>query len=99
MFLLLFIINIIIFQINCYEKCTFYYYYDNYRHHYCTNDKKCPNGFNKIIPEKKRCIDNCQKDNTYNIEYYGTCYDKCPPGTQPKENNIGCDAKSDLLIY
>ena len=39
---------------NCYEKCTFYYYYDNYRHHYCTNDKKCPNSFNKIIPEKKK---------------------------------------------
>jgi hypothetical protein len=81
---------------NCYEKCIHYYYYDEDRVHHCTNDANCPTDYNKVIQEKKRCIDNCQNDNKYKMEYNGRCYIKCPPGTQHKENNT-CYETSELL--
>ena len=48
---------------NCYQNCSDNYYYDNQGYHYCTEN--CPIEFNKYIKEKKRCIDECNKDNIY----------------------------------
>ncbi|MBO6195110.1 MAG: hypothetical protein J6O56_02045, partial [Bacilli bacterium] len=43
---------------NCYEKCTYNYYYDSSNNYHCTN-KDCPSEYNKLIEDKKRCIDDC----------------------------------------
>ena len=64
--------------INCYETmdnlCTNYIYYNltsNFFH--CTNKKECPDDYNKLIKEKKQCIDNCENDPIYKYEYNNIC--------------------------
>ena len=54
---------------NCYEDCSFYYYYDkeNYNKYKCTLEKNCPEKYNKLVIEKRRCIDDCKNDNIYNM--------------------------------
>ena len=47
----------------------------------CTLNENCPEYFNKLIPEKSKCIDNCKNDNIYKYEYNNTCYEKCPGDT------------------
>ena len=54
---------------NCYIKCSFNYYYDSDNKYQCTNDNSCPINYNKFIPDKKRCIDECKNDNIYKYEY------------------------------
>ena len=71
---------------NCYEKCTYNYYYDSSNNYHCTN-KDCPSEYNKLIEDKKRCIDDCKNDNKYQYEYQNKCYQSCPLGTQPSLNN------------
>ena len=68
---------------NCFEKCDFYYYYDNENNnkYQCTLDKNCPEKYNKIIENKSRCIDKCNKDKIYKYEYNNKCYKSCPEGT------------------
>ena len=36
--------------------------------------KKCPDNYNKLIIEKRKCIDDCSKDNLYRFEYNNICY-------------------------
>ena len=50
---------------NCFEICTFYYYFDSENKYHCTSDEKCPVEFNKSIHNKLKCIDNCTKDDIY----------------------------------
>ena len=52
---------------NCYENCSFYHYYDENKNNYCINSSICPDEYNKLIPDKKRCISNCSLDDTYLI--------------------------------
>ena len=41
----------------------------------CGNcENKCPLDYNKLIPEKNECIDNCTKDNEYKYEFQNKCY-------------------------
>ena len=61
---------------NCYEICQYYYYFDNSNKYHCTQDYKCPEEYNKLIPNKSKCIDNCEKDDIYKYEYDTICYDK-----------------------
>ena len=66
--------------INCsYKPCKYYHYYDK-ENYYCTEEKKCPNNYNKIIEEKKECIDDCSKDNKYKYEFKKKCYTNCTIG-------------------
>ena len=48
---------------NCYEKCSFYYYFDNNNIYHCTSDPSCPNEFSKLIEDRKECIKNNIKNN------------------------------------
>ena len=48
--------------INCYEECTYFYYFDNEYH--CTINSSCPNEYPKLLPDKKECI----KDNNIIIK-------------------------------
>jgi hypothetical protein len=50
-----------------------------------------------LIEEKKRCIDDCSKDNIYRYEYKNKCYIKCPPKT--KNNNYICEFFNCSLYY
>ena len=72
---------------NCYEKCTYNYYYDSDFVYHCTNED-CPPEYSKLIEPKKRCIDNCKNDNKYYYEYKNKCFEKCPSDTKSSVNNI-----------
>ena len=71
---------------NCYEKCEYYYYYKDNVYN-CTLEEKCPKEYNKLIKEKKRCIDYCTNDNIYKYEYNNSCYISCPNGTSISNSN------------
>ena len=64
---------------NCYEKCNYYYYFDELDEYHCV--EQCPEKYNKIITINKKCIDYCKNDNTYRYEFNNTCYSNCPLGT------------------
>ena len=81
---------------NCYKECDYYYYFDSYKNYYCTEDNKCPPNFNKLIFEKKRCINNCNNDRDYKYEYQNGCYSQCPLNTIANENNVCILKESEL---
>ena len=80
---------------NCYKICDFNYYFDEYNEYKCTLDNNCPQNRNKVILEKKKCIDECKNDNIYINEYNNICYKNCPVGYTPK-NNI-CVAETEEI--
>ena len=75
------IINDINYYSNCYNVCEYYYYFDSYNNYYCTKSNECPDKYNKLIERKKKCTDNCSKDNIYKYEYNNKCYKSCPNNT------------------
>ena len=66
---------------NCYKTCDKYYYIDEFNNFNCTDNLECPEEYNKLIKEKKKCIDKCENDDTYKYEYNGICYLDCPNNT------------------
>ena len=75
---------------NCYEICKNYYYFDSNNNYHCKDE--CPNKYNKIILQKKRCIDDCKKDNKYKIEFNNDyCIDSCQKGTIYNEEREICE--------
>ena len=71
---------------NCYIQCSYYYYFDSKQKYHCTIDNQCPENY-KLIEEENRCIDECKNDITYKNEYNNKCYEACPTGYHPDENN------------
>ena len=69
------------YETNCYEICDNYYYFDERDLYHCTESKECPVGFEKLIVDKNKCIDNCKNDDIYINEFNKTCYISCPNGT------------------
>ena len=67
------------YRTNCYEKCNYYYFFDELDDYHCV--QQCPNKYNKTIKIKKKCIDFCKNDNIYKYEFNNTCYSNCPIGT------------------
>ena len=60
---------------NCFDTCKYYYYIDiNSNKTYCTKNLTCPLNYNKLIINKSECIDNCNRDPTYNYEINNICY-------------------------
>ena len=70
----------------CYEKCLYYYYFDELGNYLCTTSEECPQSFNKLINNKNKCIDQCFNDNIYKKEYENICYEECPLYTINKNN-------------
>ena len=66
------------------EDCEFYYYLRLDGQYRCTKTDKCPNDYDKLIEEKKQCIDNCTKDDTFIYLYEDKCVFDCP-STAPYE--------------
>ena len=53
----------------------------------------------KIIMEKRVCIDNCLSNEHYQYEFNYFCYDKCPIGTHSsKDNKYICEPDPHLCI-
>jgi len=72
---------------NCYEICNYNYYFDESNEYHCTKNNICPGIYNKLISNKKKCIDDCKHDNIYKYEFNNSCYKDCPNGTNLLENN------------
>ena len=87
---------------NCYKNCKFYYYIDSLELYQCTEFNFCPEYYDKLIREKKRCIEECSKDITYQYEYNKVCYVKCPNNTKISNNicidKIQCNDNYPYLI-
>ena len=66
---------------NCYNICQNYFYFDEYNNYRCSESKECPEKYNKLIRQKKKCIDECHKDDLYKNLYNFTCYEQCPSWT------------------
>ena len=56
---------------NCYEVCDYFYYFDESNKFHCA--KTCPEQYNKLIFQKKKCIDDCKNDDIYKYEFNNTC--------------------------
>ena len=41
---------------NCYQKCSYYYYFDNEDNYHCTKNLSCPLDYPKFIEDKKECV-------------------------------------------
>jgi len=65
---------------NCVAQCDYFYYYQG-KQYKCTETKNCPENYQLEIKDKKKCIDKCENDNTYNIQYDGECFKENPQGT------------------
>ena len=71
-----------IYETNCYKKCEYYYYFDDLNNYYhCTEKYECPEGYNKVILDKKKCINDCKKDDIYQYEFENKCVKECPENT------------------
>jgi surface protein len=59
---------------NCFEKCDYYYFFDENNNYLCTDHHSCPKNY-KLINVKNKCIDECinDDDNIYIYEYNNTC--------------------------
>ena len=94
--------NNIIDEKNCYEKCQYYYYFNESNNYMCTENYICPEKYNKLIIEKNKCIDECYNDNIYKYEFNYTCYKNCPIGTILNESNYICllnETNEDIIYF
>ena len=79
---------------NCYKECPHYFYYDDKKGiSYCTENETCPEEFNKLIFEKKKCVKNCDDDDTYKYLFQKRCYEECPQDSFKSENNSDYSCK------
>ena len=72
---------------DCVLECLYYYYYNSYNQYKCTDNLICPENYNLLIEDKKKCTDNCQKDNIYKYRYNGICLKECPSDTATNGTN------------
>ena len=75
---------------NCYGICDNLYYFNEEKQYICITSNECPQEFNKLIVEKKKCIDLCKNDNDYMYEYKNTCLRECPDNTKLYEEEKLC---------
>ena len=54
-------LNETLFQSNCYEKCQYYYYFDEGNNYNYTENDKCSDEYNKLILEKINALMNAKK--------------------------------------
>ena len=76
--------------INCYQKCQYYYYFDEFNNYNCTENMACPEKYKNIIFEKNKCVDECKNDDIYIYEYNNICYKNCPNETIINESDNIC---------
>ena len=69
-------------KLNCYENCSYYYYFDNSTNYHCTNDFICPDEYSKLQPIRRECIKNCSDEELTKMEFQNICYENCPNNTE-----------------
>ena len=70
---------------NCYENCTYYYYFDNDDIYRCTEKDECPNDFKFLIKELRKCVKSCSITD-YKTQFSYGCYKECPLNiSEPRE--------------
>ena len=85
------------FETNCYERCQYYYYLNESKEYFCTENKNCSGNFNNLISEKSKCIDYCENDKIYKYEYDNICYEECPKDTiVSSKNQYICLGEKDI---
>ena len=70
--------------INCYQNCSFYYYYfdkDNDGEYKCTETNKCPQKYPYLIPDIGQCVMKCEDNVFYRYFFFNKCFSSCPPDT------------------
>ena len=67
-----------------------YYYFNENNEYACTINNFCPQDFSKLIAQKKKCIDDCKKDDEYKYEYNNNCLKECPENTKIYEEEKKC---------
>ena len=75
---------------HCYKNCSYYYYFDKFGNYHCTDNFSCPDDYNLFIPNKNKCINDCEKDDIFIYEYDSKCY------KEKKEMTIICDKDNPL---
>ena len=75
---------------NCYQECDYYYYFKGNNQYFCTESNNCPLQYNKLIDDKKKCIDDCKNDNEYIYEYNNNCIKICPENKKIYEKQKLC---------
>ena len=75
---------------NCYLNCDFYYYFNENNEHVCTINNLCPQDFSKLIAQKRKCIDDCKKDDEYKYDYNNNCLKECPENIKIYEEEKKC---------
>ena len=68
------------------------YYLDDQNNYYCLDTNKCPEQYNKSVPEKGQCTDDCTKIDNYQYEFRKICYNECPIDIT-YNNNYYCEIK------
>ena len=89
-------VNDSMYATNCYKKCDYYFYIDDLNNFHCTNNFECPEKYNKLILDKKKCIDKCKNDNIYQYEFENKCIISCPNGTFSEEKDKICIKKESI---
>ena len=84
------LVNDLVNNTNCYEKCQYNYYFNEIDNYLCTENNNCPDNYPKLVIDKMKCIDKCENDNNYKYEYDNICHKKCPKGTIKSSNNFNC---------
>ena len=79
-------------QQNCYKDCEFYYYFNELNEYKCTQNSTCPTNYKNLISQKRKCIDDCKKDdnNEYIYEYNNICLKECPENKKIYEEEKIC---------
>ena len=63
---------------NCYRKCNGFFYFDENNVYQCILNKECPQNYNKLVPQRGQCINDCRKIVGYQYEFRKECLSECP---------------------
>ena len=69
-------------NIYCYKDCPYYHFFDiNTNEMFCLESQNCSGLYDKLIQEKKECINDCKRDDIYKYELDNQCFKDCPNKT------------------
>ena len=81
----------------CEAECSYAYYYTIPLGYYeCTETNSCPEGSSYLVPELRKCVPSCDKEEGYKYTYAGKCYSSCDKANAEKvaENSYNCRDKT-----
>ena len=58
---------------NNFISCIYYFYLDSSNNYQCTMTQECPSNKEKLMINKKECIDKCMNGDTYIYKYNNKC--------------------------